>query len=555
MDPEFCFTLKITEGYMSKLFINKITRALVVCVMLSFTSFVSANPLIIPKPAPHSSIGQEAGRSVGVTTEFSLLGSYILSAERNTDSGGAYLFEVGTNKLLQTFSLPVSVDITRPDGTACTMSSTKGALTGERVAISDSWVALDSNKLGERWSAEDPTGTCGEAVPTVFLAKRNRGASQPYSDLLYSVPVPDGHKVKALAVEDNNLIIMSETGVYSFEFDGNSWQKTGAFITGHSFSAYQGALAIDGNRFVVGEPATNQIFVYQKTVNSWYRLSSYVGSASEFGKSVDISGDQIIVSSSSSVEFLKISGYSIQRVTRDNFFGADLVAISGSKAIAGYSFQSGSPKMYQFDSTSKWVIAGLFDNPLSQELAVSNDYFVPSSIDIEGDNILLGWKGYNPVNKDTGQLVGAMVYDRFSFNGNFRLQNYWVSDRYLNNESGAIQASKILPGWYSAGWFFEKLHQYGKTYYRIKNAWHPSEYLHVENGYLESGRIYSGWWSAQWELIPVILDKNDPYYGKTYKIKNRWTGAYINYEGLELKAGPIKDGWWSARWVIDRSEW
>ncbi len=307
------------------------------------------------------------------------------------------------------------------------------------------------------------------------------------------------------------------------------------------------------NRFVVSESVTNQVFVYQKTGSIWNFLNSYLGSASEFGKSVEITGNRIIVSSASSVEFLKISGSTIQKVSQDNTYGMDLVAISASKAIAGNSSESNTFKMYQSNSASSWVSAGQFDDPLSQKIAVSNRFFVPSSIDIERDNILVGWKGYSPA--VGGSLVSAMVYDRFSFNGNHRLQNYWVADRYLNNESGQLQASKILPNWYSARWGFEELDVNGETYYRIKNYWKPSEYLNVVNGYLESSQISSAWWSAQWKLIPVILDKNDPYYGKTYKIQNRWTGAYINYEGLELKAGPIKDGWWSARWVIDRSEW
>ncbi|SMF26838.1 RICIN domain-containing protein [Pseudobacteriovorax antillogorgiicola] len=130
-----------------------------------------------------------------------------------------------------------------------------------------------------------------------------------------------------------------------------------------------------------------------------------------------------------------------------------------------------------------------------------------------------------------------------------RIQNFFNLDSYVNIEYG-LDASPVLPGWFSAQWVFEKV----GSYYRIRNRWRTNHYLHTEYGKLVSGPILPEWLSAQWKVIqesPAWSDLRDLDV-PVYRIQNRWqANQYLHMEYGELESGPILSGWWSARWLLE----
>jgi hypothetical protein len=83
----------------------------------------------------------------------------------------------------------------------------------------------------------------------------------------------------------------------------------------------------------------------------------------------------------------------------------------------------------------------------------------------------------------------------------FWIHNFWKPDEYLNIENG-LQSTTIGPEWLSARWVMEPVA--GATnLYRIRNVWQPNLYLNNQNGALEATPVQPGWWSAMWTIERV----------------------------------------------------
>ena len=132
-----------------------------------------------------------------------------------------------------------------------------------------------------------------------------------------------------------------------------------------------------------------------------------------------------------------------------------------------------------------------------------------------------------------------------------RLRNYWITDQYINIQSGAAKTSQIAPGWWSAQWVFELQAPTngdpgGTKVFRIRNRWITDQFLNIESGTLQSSPAGPGWLSARWTLEPVNGTN-------LYRIRNVWQPSrYLNIESGTLTASPIEPGWWSAWWTFDR---
>jgi hypothetical protein len=79
----------------------------------------------------------------------------------------------------------------------------------------------------------------------------------------------------------------------------------------------------------------------------------------------------------------------------------------------------------------------------------------------------------------------------------------------------------------------------GDGFVRLRSG--PEAYLNLEKG-LTVGPVKPGWWSAMW----LLEDAG----GGFVRIKNRWTGDYLNVEQGPLAVSPIQPGWLSAMWQV-----
>jgi hypothetical protein len=70
-----------------------------------------------------------------------------------------------------------------------------------------------------------------------------------------------------------------------------------------------------------------------------------------------------------------------------------------------------------------------------------------------------------------------------------------------------------------------------------------NSFIHIENGPLVVTPIKEEAWSSRWYVEPV--GESD-----FVRIKNRWTGCYLNTEQGPLVCGPQQAEWWSAQWRL-----
>lgn len=85
----------------------------------------------------------------------------------------------------------------------------------------------------------------------------------------------------------------------------------------------------------------------------------------------------------------------------------------------------------------------------------------------------------------------------------FYLRNLGTGEyMHIENQTGAVQASAITQGWWSAHWSEDYI---DGTWIRVRNRWQTGSILHVENqtGSAQYAGAQDGWYSAQWKLVPV----------------------------------------------------
>jgi hypothetical protein len=130
-----------------------------------------------------------------------------------------------------------------------------------------------------------------------------------------------------------------------------------------------------------------------------------------------------------------------------------------------------------------------------------------------------------------------------------RLRNYWITDRDINNQSGATEAGQVAPGWWSAQWTFELQPAiYGDPantpVFWIRNRW-TGQYLNIQSGAVQTTAIGPGWLSARWTF--ELIGPN------VYRIRNVWQpDQALNIQNGSLSASHVEPDWWSAWWIIDR---
>ncbi|MBK6383964.1 MAG: hypothetical protein IPF69_10970 [Chitinophagaceae bacterium] len=139
-------------------------------------------------------------------------------------------------------------------------------------------------------------------------------------------------------------------------------------------------------------------------------------------------------------------------------------------------------------------------------------------------------------NQPTAPVTPAAISNKI-----VRIENLWKTTDRIHIETGAITATPINDGAWSAQWLLKPVP--GTNYFWIENKWKPDHRINVENGAIAAGPIQDGAWSAHWEL--------KKYSEGVYWIENRWkTGERIHVENGKLECGKIQDGANNAMWNI-----
>lgn len=122
-----------------------------------------------------------------------------------------------------------------------------------------------------------------------------------------------------------------------------------------------------------------------------------------------------------------------------------------------------------------------------------------------------------------------------------KIENRQFGHLQINVEKGGLDASPALNGWWSADWVFEPLTAPdGRQAYRIKNRY-TGVYLNTEVKPIQATNIQSGAWSSYWTLEPTD--------GGFHRVKNYYTNTYLNAETQKLDAN-TNSGSLGAQWKL-----
>lgn len=204
---------------------------------------------------------------------------------------------------------------------------------------------------------------------------------------------------------------------YVFEFAGNAWQES-AKLTAEDASPddrFGWSVSIDGDAIAVGAPVegnskTGAVYIFQRTGGQWLqtgKVTALDGSAmDEFGHSVDLSGDRLLVGAfsdnvtglySGSAYLFARSGGTWQQVAKltssdlaaSDRFGAAL-SLEGKTAIIGsfgdddFGNNTGSAYVFEEAGGAWQETAKLLAND-----AGTNGYF-GGSVSLSGDHVAIG---------------------------------------------------------------------------------------------------------------------------------------------------------------------
>lgn len=125
----------------------------------------------------------------------------------------------------------------------------------------------------------------------------------------------------------------------------------------------------------------------------------------------------------------------------------------------------------------------------------------------------------------TGVGVMAMGASQASAQNYVKIENRQFGALQLNVEKGALEASPSLNGWQSADWVFEPLP--GSSRYRIKNRF-TGVYLNTETAPVQATDVPPNYATSYWDIEPTA----DGY----YRVKNPFRGTYLNAQTGRLDA-------------------
>ncbi len=235
----------------------------------------------------------------------------------------------------------------------------------------------------------------------------------PFDDFGRSVATESDLVVVGASTRDGSHF-ENEGAAYVYRFDGTEWREEQvltaeltAELPESSNERFGKSVALSGNRIVVSKPIENpfdnrpgtaHVFRYDDTNSVWEEETLLQGSdaTSEFGLSLDIDGDRIVVSARrAGNEFPPGAVYVFEHDGTDWIetripkpvqpglhFGIS-VAISGDTIVVGTQFR-GEAFVYRHDGTG-WAL----EATLTASDPQHNDRF-GELVDVDGDRVLVG---------------------------------------------------------------------------------------------------------------------------------------------------------------------
>ncbi len=369
------------------------------------------------------------GISVCISGDNIVVGAY----GKNVETGSVYVFTKpisGWENMTETAILTAS-DGAENDNFGCSVS-----ISGVNVVVGANNTDNDGNNKGSAYVYTKPSGGWENMTQTAKLASSNSAA---YDQFGYSVSISEDNIVIGAPYTDD---AWSNIGsAYIFAKPSGGWEDmtetvnlTASDIAANLWFGYSVIISGDNivvNAFLDDENgfASGSAYVFTKPLTGWENMTETAkllasdGEASDyFGKSIGISGDNIIIGAYSDDDAGDYSGsvYAFSKpvgdwvnANEDQKLISDLytgyyegrfgysVSIDGEYAVVGmtgYKNSQGCAYVLHYTG-SIWEIKGLLTNSDGE----ASDYF-GYSVFISGDNIVVGAYG----DSENGSFSGSV---------------------------------------------------------------------------------------------------------------------------------------------------
>lgn len=348
-------------------------------------------PITINNPTP---VQEDFGYSVSIDGNKFIVGA----PENNTggsSAGQAYLFDVTTGALLQTFNNPTPAF---GDGFGYSVS-----ISGDKVLISAPYDDTEATNAGSAYLYDATTGA---------LLQTFNNPTPAVGDLFgWSVSIY-GDKVLIGAPRDNTG---APTSGSAYLYDATTGTLLQSFYNPtpamDDFFGY--SVSISGDKVLIGASNAGTAYLFDVTTGALLQTFNNPTplAGSGFGASVSMSGDRVLIGAfaiGSAYLFDATTGALLQTFnnpdgTTGGFFGWS-VSLSGDKVLIGaYRDDTGATdtgSAYLYNATTGGALLYIFNNPTPEY----NDFF-GHSVSISGTTVLVG-----AYNDKIGALEAGSAY-------------------------------------------------------------------------------------------------------------------------------------------------
>lgn len=341
---------------------------------------------IIKLSASNGASGDSFGyESVSIDGNKAIVGS----GAKNSSTGSVYVFELSGGTWSETAILTAS------NGVAGDFFGRSISLSGDKILVGADG---KNSSEGSAYVFELSGGTWSQ---TAILTASNGLADDRFG---YAVSI-NGDKTIVGAFGKT-----SNTGsAYIFELSGSTWTETDILTAsnGAANDRFGSSVSISGDRALIGawgaDSYKGSAYVFELSGSTWTEvilLASNGASVDNFGESVSISGDRILVgargvnSATGSAYVFELSGgtwsetaiLSASDATTGDYFG-ESVNINGNKAIVGAyakNTNTGSAYIYEL-SGSSWTETAILT---ASDVATSGDF--GRGVMISGNTAIMG---------------------------------------------------------------------------------------------------------------------------------------------------------------------
>jgi uncharacterized delta-60 repeat protein len=240
-------------------------------------------------------LGDQFGWSVSISGDKAIVGAY-LDDDLGTSSGSAYIYEWNGSAWLQTAKLLAS------DGAESDQFGGSVSISGDKAIVGAN---LDDNLGGADAGSAYIYEWNGVSWLQTAKILASDGAVSDFFGRSVSI---SGDKAIIGAYLDNNVGGSDAGSAYIYEWNGSAWLQTAKLLAsdGAASDYFGWSVSISGDKAIVGAyldddlgTSSGSAYIYEWNGSAWLQTAKLLASdgaaSDQFGGSVSISGDKVIV--------------------------------------------------------------------------------------------------------------------------------------------------------------------------------------------------------------------------------------------------------------------